>query len=369
MANEGFPSEPDILQGFAGQDLVGARLGYLKPRFLSGNAHLAVNDYALLDSSAAGFWVSLPHVSTLKVGMTVVVRDVGGSCGTNLVTILRNGATIDGIAEHFDLDVDRAEIWLTWNGSTWTIGPSPIGGGSGGISPSLFNAHTILAATADDDPQPLTVGEATIVGRATGGNIAALTPSQGRTVLDVDQAGITHGAQKYYFSTAEFWLPTTNPCSVLNQPADPSSAGVGLRGYLFDASVFERILFDWKIPERMDVSQGLRYVVEWAPTNGNTGIVRWELRLASWDDGETITGFHQGISAFSDDAGSGVTNRFQNSPSILFDGSVLTSAVAGEHVQFALYRRADDSTNDTYNADARLIGVEIEWFSDAPTDD
>lgn len=48
---------------------------------------------------------------------------------------------------------------------------------------SLFNAHTVLAATADDTPAALTVGEQTVVGRITGGNIAALTVAQLQTLL------------------------------------------------------------------------------------------------------------------------------------------------------------------------------------------
>ena len=48
---------------------------------------------------------------------------------------------------------------------------------------SLYNAHTILAATADDTPAALTVGEQTVVGRITGGNIAALTVAQVQALL------------------------------------------------------------------------------------------------------------------------------------------------------------------------------------------
>jgi len=39
---------------------------------------------------------------------------------------------------------------------------------------SLYDAHTVLYATTDDTPAALTVGEQTVVGRATGGNISAL---------------------------------------------------------------------------------------------------------------------------------------------------------------------------------------------------
>lgn len=56
---------------------------------------------------------------------------------------------------------------------------------SGLVAASLFDAHTILAATTDNTPAALTVGEATLVGRATGGNIAALSASSVRTLLSL----------------------------------------------------------------------------------------------------------------------------------------------------------------------------------------
>lgn len=56
---------------------------------------------------------------------------------------------------------------------------------AGAVMESDFNAHTILAATTDNTPAPLTVSEATMVGRATGGNIAALSATQVRTIINV----------------------------------------------------------------------------------------------------------------------------------------------------------------------------------------
>lgn len=42
------------------------------------------------------------------------------------------------------------------------------------VAKALFDAHTILMAISDNTPVALTVGEQTVVGRATGGNISAL---------------------------------------------------------------------------------------------------------------------------------------------------------------------------------------------------
>jgi chromosomal replication initiation ATPase DnaA len=50
-----------------------------------------------------------------------------------------------------------------------------------------YNANTILAATADNTPTALTVDEQTLVGRITGGNIAALSAATVRTLLGLIQ--------------------------------------------------------------------------------------------------------------------------------------------------------------------------------------
>jgi len=52
-----------------------------------------------------------------------------------------------------------------------------------GIEKAQFDANTILAANADDTPAAVTVAEQRIVGRITGGDIAALTAAEVRTLL------------------------------------------------------------------------------------------------------------------------------------------------------------------------------------------
>ena len=59
---------------------------------------------------------------------------------------------------------------------------------AGAVMEADYNAHTILAATTDDTPVALTVGEQTLVGRITGGNIAALTPAQARVLIAMPDA-------------------------------------------------------------------------------------------------------------------------------------------------------------------------------------
>ena len=60
---------------------------------------------------------------------------------------------------------------------------------AGAVMNADYDAHTILAATSDNTPAALTVTEQTLVGRITSGNIAALSASQVRTLLDVPTTG------------------------------------------------------------------------------------------------------------------------------------------------------------------------------------
>jgi len=51
------------------------------------------------------------------------------------------------------------------------------------VEKNTYDAQSILAATADNTPAALTVGEQTVVGRIAGGNVAALTMAQLRAAL------------------------------------------------------------------------------------------------------------------------------------------------------------------------------------------
>jgi hypothetical protein len=63
---------------------------------------------------------------------------------------------------------------------------------AGAVMESDYDANTILAATTDNTPVTLTVGEQTLVGRTTGNDIAALTGSDVRTIINVeDGADVT----------------------------------------------------------------------------------------------------------------------------------------------------------------------------------
>lgn len=67
---------------------------------------------------------------------------------------------------------------------------------AGAVMETDFNAHTILQATIDNTPSALTVPEQTLVGRITGGNITALTPTETRTLLNVEDGATADQTQE-----------------------------------------------------------------------------------------------------------------------------------------------------------------------------
>lgn len=79
---------------------------------------------------------------------------------------------------------------------------------SGKVDTSLFDANSMLYATTDNTPLALIIGEQTIVGRKTGGNISALTAAEVRTILNVADGAIA-GATKALDNLASVAINTS----------------------------------------------------------------------------------------------------------------------------------------------------------------
>jgi hypothetical protein len=117
--------------------------------------------------------------------------------GANIITLTKGTAQIDiaaGAVLNLDtnLTVNTGAVTITGNvagstlilpsGST-TLGTMAAETATNYVLKSLYDANTILSATTDNTPAALTVGEQTIVGRITGGAIAALTAAQTMGIL------------------------------------------------------------------------------------------------------------------------------------------------------------------------------------------
>jgi hypothetical protein len=87
------------------------------------------------------------------------------------------------------------------------------------ITKATYNANTILIATSDDTPTPLTVGASTVVGRKATGDIVALAPSDLSSVLfvaapaDKIGTGITSVIGQVAYDSNFFYLCTQSGAS------------------------------------------------------------------------------------------------------------------------------------------------------------
>ena len=89
----------------------------------------ADKDGILANTSAGAFTVTLP--ASPATGNQVIIADAADTWGSNNLTIARNGATIEGLAENLVCDINGASIQLIYTGTTWQV-YAQIGAASGG---------------------------------------------------------------------------------------------------------------------------------------------------------------------------------------------------------------------------------------------
>jgi hypothetical protein len=75
----------------------------------------------LVDTNSSAITLTLP--STPSVGHEFWIVDASINFGTNNCTLSRNGSNIEGIADDYVLNVDRADVHLVYVGSTigWRV--------------------------------------------------------------------------------------------------------------------------------------------------------------------------------------------------------------------------------------------------------
>ena len=134
-------------------------------------------DYVLFQTDAASATADKGLFRFNVDGTDILDIDDGGLEITGSITV---SGTVDGrdiASDGGKLDNIEANADVTDAGNVDS---------AGAVMESDYNANTILAATSDDTPAALTVGEQTLVGRVTSGNIAALSASAVRTLLNVE---------------------------------------------------------------------------------------------------------------------------------------------------------------------------------------
>ena len=98
---------------------------------------------------------------------------------------------------------------------------------AGAVLEADYNANTILAATADNTPVALTIAASTIVGRTAAGSIDALTPTETRLILNVEDNAAADQTAAEVTSTATGTISATDVQSAI---AELESEKLGLVG-------------------------------------------------------------------------------------------------------------------------------------------
>jgi len=88
-------------------------------REVSSAFNASVNDRILANSSGAAFTITLPSSSTLFLNDTIQIIDIGGVTATNNITVARNGAKIQNVADDLTIDINGSIITLTYTGSSY----------------------------------------------------------------------------------------------------------------------------------------------------------------------------------------------------------------------------------------------------------
>lgn len=123
-------------------------------------------------------------------GIDATARAAAAAAQTTANTAVTNAATAQSTANSATSAAATAQSTANAAGTAAAAAQSTA---NAAVPKTLYDANTILIATVDDTPAPLTVGASTIVGRKASGDIAALTPTESKVILSLDQ--LTNDAQ------------------------------------------------------------------------------------------------------------------------------------------------------------------------------
>lgn len=88
-------------------------------REISTNYNALVNDRILATTAAAALTITLPASGSLLVNDTIQIIDIGATAATNNITVARNGAKIQNVADDLTIDTNGAIVTLIYSGATY----------------------------------------------------------------------------------------------------------------------------------------------------------------------------------------------------------------------------------------------------------
>ena len=148
---------------------------YIETIDYRASSNLPITSYVATDHSSLSGLLEDDHPQYLLVDGS---RNLSGNLSVDaLVTIDGRDISVDGAK--LDTIEENADVTDSDNVDS-----------AGAVMESDYNANTILYAISDNTPVTLTVSEQTIVGRKTGGNIDALTATEVRALINVEDDSV-----------------------------------------------------------------------------------------------------------------------------------------------------------------------------------
>lgn len=236
---------------------------------------------------------------------------------------------------------------------------------AGAVMNSDYDANTILVATADNTPAPLTVAASRIVGRKSTGDIGALTAAETVTILTPSLAG-RYGV----------YIPASSMVPRVTNGADPTSLysaetttnKVMHGGLGFATGSDEYAQFD--IPLLASYNSGTvtaQFYWEHGSTTTNFDVT-WGLQgRAFGDTGTADQAFGTGQTIWDTGGTADTTYISGETPAITLGGT----PAPGKLARFQVYRDVDGNGtagNDDLAIDATLLGVVVYFTTNSLVD-
>lgn len=198
------------------------------------------------------------------------------------------------------------------------------------------------------------------------GKVALYAKTDGR-FYELDDTGAERGLSPVGKQT--IWIPasamiaatTSGPASA---QYESSTNDRNLKVLDFDASADEHAHFNISFPKGWNEST-VTFRVKWQSTATDTDGVAWGLEGSAISDNEDLDAAWGTAVVVTDDAQSAAGEQYTTSESSAV--TIAGTPAAGDICYFRIFRDVSDA-NDDMTEDARLIGVEIFYTTDAAND-
>jgi hypothetical protein len=268
------------------------------------NYTITGNEDVGVDSIGGTFDITLK--ATPNEGDVAFVHDVAYNCSVTPVPILRNGSTINGLAEDASLNINGGGFWFIYSGTTWEFTPLT----SGGLDQAQVDARVVAVAS---------------------------------------------GKQRLWISAKEMNIHSNASEGTINT----SIASVNL-----GPSGFEQSSFAIRLPKRYDNGQ-IRWRIFWAPNSTNTGNCLMYVFLNFLASGDLVATGGTAFNLFTQ-AGNGTTDDLHITA--WSSNQTITGTPTDDKLLVGRVQRQGDDAADTFTGEAQVIGVEIEFTTNTPTD-